>query len=365
MEKTLPMHHAPAAPDAGRRHLLGLSPPELRTWLATLDQPKYRADQLAEWLYARQAASFDEMTNLPKGLRARLAEVAAIRTATVVEESVAADFTRKLLLRWPDGRTVETVWIPDEARQTACLSSQVGCPVGCAFCASGIDGKKRDLTAGEIVEQALRMDALIRRTTADQQRLTHVVMMGMGEPLANYDAVLAAIRTINADWGLNIGARRITVSTVGLPQQIRKLAREQLQLNLALSLHAPDDDLRQELIPWGKVPIAELLAACRDYFETTGREITLEYILLAGVNDAPGHAARLARIARDLRANVNLLRYNPVPGLPYERPSAEAAYRFQRLLREKGVNAHIRKSRGKDIAAACGQLRRAYEEAAS
>jgi len=185
----------------------------------------------------------------------------------------------------------------------------------------------------------------------------------MGEPLANYDAVVGAIRILNAPWGLNIGARKITVSTVGLPKQIRRLAEEDLQLNLALSLHAPDETLRQELIPWGKVPLDDLLGACEYYFQRTGREITLEYVLLADVNDTPQHAAGLARVARRLRCNVNLLRYNPVPGLPYRRPTSEAAYAFQRHVREAGVNAHIRTSRGRDVDAACGQLRRAAQDA--
>jgi 23S rRNA (adenine2503-C2)-methyltransferase len=182
--------------------------------------------------------------------------------------------------------------------------------------------------------------------------------MGVGEPLANYEAVVRAIRILNAPWGLGIGARKITLSTVGLPKQIRRLAQEDLQISLALSMHAAEDDLRRELIPWGKVPIAELIAACRYYFERTGREITLEYVLLAGVNDRPQDAEALARACRQIRCNVNLLRYNPIPGLPYARPSGEATYEFQRRLRERSVNAHVRTSRGKDIEAACGQLRR-------
>jgi 23S rRNA (adenine2503-C2)-methyltransferase len=223
----------------------------------------------------------------------------------------------------------------------------------------------RNLTAGEIVEQALR----IRRLVATQLeplverpgRLSNIVLMGMGEPLANYDAVIRALRIINAPWGLNIGARKITLSTVGLPQQIRRLADEGLQFNLALSLHAPEQELRAELIPWGKVPLNELLDACAYYFNRTGREITLEYVLLEGVNMAPRQAAELARIVRRLRCNVNLLRYNPVPGLPFGRPNAEMAYAFQRELRNFGVNAHLRASRGQDIEAACGQLRRRTE----
>jgi 23S rRNA (adenine2503-C2)-methyltransferase len=186
----------------------------------------------------------------------------------------------------------------------------------------------------------------------------------MGEPLANCDNVIKAIRILNAPWGGGIGARKITLSTVGLPKQIRRLAEEDLQINLALSLHAPDEQLRRELIPWGKVPLDDLLDACAYYFQRSGREITLEYILLEGVNNLPQHAVRLAAVARRLRCNVNLLRYNPVPGVPFVRPAAESAYEFQRRLREKGVNAHVRTSRGADIDAACGQLRRATRAAA-
>lgn len=355
--------------DDRRLHLLGLDRLALRDALAAMDEPPFRADQILDWIYAKDAESFVVMSNLSKRLRERLERDAVISRGRVAAESVASDLTRKLLMTWPDGQSVETVWIPESDRHTVCVSSQVGCPVGCRFCASGLDGVKRNLTAGEIVEQVWRVRRLVaEHGPADEQgkpaRLTNVVFMGMGEPLANYDNVIAAIRVLNAPWGLNIGARRITVSTVGLPQQIRRLAREGLQVNLALSLHAPEQALRRELIPWGKVPIEDLLSACDDFFQQTGREITLEYVLLDGVNMAPTHAARLAAICRRLRCNVNLLRYNPVAGLPYTRPSAEAAQAFQRELRERGVNAHLRRSRGRDVDAACGQLRRRAVEAA-
>ncbi len=344
-------------------HLLGASLTDLEQWLIAQGRERYRAGQILDWIYRRDADAFDGMTNLSKELRTWLDANAAIFRSRLAHESVASDGTRKLLLAWPDGAAVETVWIPEERRHTACVSSQVGCPVGCKFCASGLNGVQRNLTAGEIVEQALRVRRLITSAAAHSSEhpptLTNVVLMGMGEPLANYDAVLGAIRIINAPWGMNIGARRITLSTVGLPQQIRRLADEELQINLALSLHAPEDELRRELIPWGKLPIAELLDACAYYFQRTGREITLEYVLLEGVNDRPRHADKLAIIARKLRANINLLRYNPVPGVPYQRPSAAAAYAFESRLREHGANAHIRTSRGQDIDAACGQLRRA------
>lgn len=346
-----------------RAHIFAMPLPELRQWLVERGEKRFRAEQLAEWVYQKFAPDFEPITVFSKQFRQELASVATIYRSEVVKHQTSTDGTHKLLLRWPDGMLSETVWIPDGKRNTACLSSQVGCPVGCRFCASGIDGVERNLTAGEIVEQAVRIAGLISETSPEpaegekRAQLTNIVMMGSGEPLANYDNVIKAIRTINAPWGLNIGARKFTVSTVGLPKQIRQLAREDLQLNLALSLHAPIDELRQKLIPWGKVPIRDLLNACDDYFKATGREITLEYVLLRGVNDQQEHAFKLAQIARRLRANINLLRYNPVAGQPFGRPDAQAAHAFQQALRQQGANSHLRKSRGRDIAAACGQLR--------
>lgn len=350
---------APAEP----LHLLGVTLEQLQQWFEERKLPRYRAAQLLDWIYRQRVDDFAQMSNLPLTLREALATTAQVWRSTVAHESRASDETRKLLLTLPDGANIETVWIPATDRNTVCVSSQVGCPVGCRFCASGVTGVERSLTPGEIVEQVIRVERLIA-ATADPDapgtatRLTNVVFMGMGEPLANYDAVLQAIRILNAPWGPNIGARRITVSTVGLPKQIRRLAEEGLQLNLALSLHAPDEALRQRLIPWGKVPLADLLGACHYYFEQTGREITLEYVLLAEVNDEPHHAQRLADIARRLRCNINLLRYNPVAGLPFARPDATRARAFQQTLRDLGINAHLRKSRGRDVDAACGQLRR-------
>lgn len=348
---------SPAAP---ARHLLECELSELEQWLAELGEPRYRAAQLVDWIYAKGATSFAGMSNLPKALRARLEQQAVLARTTLLDERVARDGTRKLLLALADGARIECVWIPGGQRNTACLSTQVGCPVGCRFCASGLDGLERNLTAGEIVEQALWVRRLVSNgRSAGAPRLSNIVIMGMGEPLANYRALVGALRILNAPWGLGLGARRITVSTIGLPQQIRRLAGDGLPVNLALSLHATDNALRRELIPWAeRVPLAAVLDACAYYFRQTGREVTLEYVLLAGVNMRPQHADRLAAIARQLRANVNLLRYNPVPGLPFERPTAAAAYAFEQRLRARGVNVHLRRSRGAEVAAACGQLRR-------
>ncbi|HOA72387.1 MAG TPA: 23S rRNA (adenine(2503)-C(2))-methyltransferase RlmN [Phycisphaerae bacterium] len=378
-------HHdtQPGTPAESRRHLLGTSLEAFTAFCAEHDLPAYRAKQVYEWVFRRGADSFEVMTNLSKPLRAMLAEHWVIYTSQVVQRQESTDGTIKLLLQWPDRATSECVLIPDDKRRTACISSQVGCPVGCAFCASGIGGLQRQLSPGEIVEQAMRVRSLFNeandssepRTSARAESLrsasrvhgsakpddglSNIVFMGLGEPLANYGATLAAVRIINADWGMNIGARKITISTVGLPTQIRKLAREGLQVNLAISLHAPNDGLRKKLIPWAKkTSVADLVAAGREFFDVTGREVTLEYILLAGVNDTMEHAHELTRVCRRMRCNVNLIRYNPVADLGFERPDSYAAHRFAEELRSRGVNVHIRKSRGADIDAACGQLRR-------
>ena len=349
------LSNADADGAAARLHLLGADERERIAWAESQGLKPYRAGQIAKWIFEKGADDFENMTNLRADVRRRCSASAQIYRGRVTHESLAADGTAKLLITWPDGAAVETVWIPEGRRHTACLSSQVGCPVGCRFCASGLDGVQRNLTAGEIVEQAMH----IRRLIGERGRLSNIVLMGMGEPLANYNAVIKAIRLINADTGLGIAARKITLSTVGLPSQIRRLAGEGLQINLALSLHAPNDVLRQELIPWGRgVTIDELIDSCRYYFEKTGREITLEYVLLDRVNNLPSHADALAEVAGRLRCNVNLLRYNPVKGLSFVRPSGESAHAFQLRLRERGVNAQLRTSRGSEVDAACGQLRR-------
>ncbi len=248
--------------------------------------------------------------------------------------------------------------IPDQGRYTACVSSQVGCPAGCRFCASGINGVKGNLSPGQIVEQIIRLNVILK-----DKNITNVVFMGMGEPLANYANVMKSIHILHDPKCLNIGARKITVSTVGMPLKMRQLAEEELPLNLAISLHAPNESLRRQLIPWAEhFSINEILDAARFYFDKTGREITLEYILLAGVNDLPQHAFELARICKTLRSNVNLIRYNEVAGLPFQRPKSDDVMNFQAILRNNNVNAHVRKSRGRDIDAACGQLRRKETE---
>jgi len=344
----------------------------LASFCASNEMPRHTTEQLLQWVYRHGVVDPAAMTNIAVRHRDTIATHIRFHRGAEMGRAQATDGTLKLLIGWDETRcrsnesglpvlqprvgerSTETVLIPAADRQTACLSSQVGCPVGCTFCASGLDGVSGNLDAGQMVEQAHRLSWL-----PSVERVSNVVFMGMGEPLANADAVMQAIRTLHAPWGLGISARRITVSTVGLPSAIRRLADFELPVTLALSLHAPDDDLRRELIPWAEYStIAELTEACAQYFHRTGREITLEYLLLGGVNDQLPHADGLARIAGGLRANVNLIRYNEVPGLPFQRPRNEDVHDFQMRLRRRGVNAHIRASRGRDIAAACGQLKR-------
>jgi 23S rRNA (adenine2503-C2)-methyltransferase len=356
--------------------------------------PKFRAKQILEWVYEKGVVDPMQMTNLSGKDRELLASQMTFLSGPTVAHQLATDGTQKLLIEWPDDiesnkvdaseasvehdtrlpildqqmpysnteRQTECVMIPamDTDRRTACISSQIGCPVGCKFCATGIGGLDGNLSAGRIVEQVWRLNQL-----QGVGRISNIVFMGMGEPLANFQAVVHATRTIAAPWGMGISARKITISTVGMHKAIEKLADQlELPVTLALSLHAPNDDLRRKLIPWAQfTTIDQLVGACTIWFKKTGREITLEYILLSGVNDLPEHAAELAAVTKKLRANVNLIRYNEVKGLPFERPGGDAVHHFQHILREHGVNCHIRASRGRDIAAACGQLRHEHAPA--
>jgi 23S rRNA (adenine2503-C2)-methyltransferase len=322
--------------------------------------PKFRGDQVRQWIYGKQLTDPAQMTNLAIRDRELVRDRVAFCSGDITTRQVSPDGTQKLLLTWPSGASAETVMIPDADRRTACVSSQVGCPVGCKFCASGINGVKGNLTADQIVEQVYQLNLLLHPAG---QRISNIVFMGMGEPLANYANVMQAVRVLHDPQCLNIGARRITISTVGVPTKMRELAGEQLPINLAISLHAPNESLRKQLIPWAEhFALDDILDAARYYFDQTGREVTLEYILLSGVNDQPEHARQLIKLCRSLRANVNLIRYNQVEGLPFVRPKSQDVGRFQEMLRTGGVNAHVRKSRGRDIDAACGQLRRKQME---
>jgi 23S rRNA (adenine2503-C2)-methyltransferase len=394
----LPVRHPPF-------HIFEQTAESMRDWCTSHAMPPFRATQILEWVYIKGVVDPALMSSLSKGDRDLVAAEVAFLSGEVVSQQHASDGTQKLLIQWygkglrtedsglsggqgPDSplsvlspqssvldpsRQTECVMIPagdewDDAegrgrtpRRTACISSQIGCPVGCRFCASGLGGLDGNLSAGRIVEQVWRLGQLLREQGDAVGRITNVVFMGMGEPLANLANVMRAVRIIATlpPAGLGISARKITISTVGLPKAIERLADElDLPVTLALSLHAPNDELRRRLIPWAEyTTIDDLLASCRKWFDKTGREITLEYILLRHVNDRPEHARELAKVARTLRANVNLIRYNEVAGIEFERPSTEDVREFQRILREAGVNTHIRASRGRDIAAACGQLR--------
>jgi 23S rRNA (adenine2503-C2)-methyltransferase len=272
-----------------------------------------------------------------------------------VRHLTSADGTEKLLLELPGGGRIECVLLRDGERRTICISTQVGCAMGCVFCASGLDGVERNLTSGEIVEQMLRLQRLLPA----EERLSHIVVMGMGEPLANLENLLPALDEASADNGLAISHRRITISTVGLPKQLQRLCDLNTRYHLAVSLHAPNDDLRNQIVPVNKnIGLADILKAADRYFEVSGRRLTFEYVLLAGINDQPQHARQLAALLRGRTALLNVIPYNPVAGLPYQTPSAAAIGRFRDILVASGINVQFRERKGDEINAACGQLRR-------
>jgi len=332
--------------------------------LADLGQPAWRAGAVRRWLFASRAESFADMTDLPAVLRGHLAERFTIWTTTVAAHTRADDGTEKLLLELADGQRIECVLLrerrPDGHRRTACISTQVGCAMGCVFCASGVDGVIRNLTAGEILEQLLRITRLL---PADE-RLSHVVVMGMGEPLANLDRLLPALAVARDPEGLGISARRITISTVGLPPAIDRLAAEASIYHLAVSLHAATDELRTRLVPVNKaIGLDEVLAAADRYWEASGRRLTFEYVLLGGVNDSVADAEALVRLLGGRAPLVNVIPYNSVAGMPWREPEARDQERFLETLRAAGVNVQVRRRKGARIDAACGQLRRTFTPA--
>ena len=333
---------------------------ELEKLLEKLGGPRYRAQQIADWLYHKRVQSFEEMTDLPRDFRARLADDFAFGKIEIVRVLGSHDTTRKFLFRLVDESLIETVLIPASPalygsrsdRRTACVSTQVGCAYGCKFCASGLEGFSRNLQPNEIVDQIIA----IERETGE--KIDNLVFMGMGEPLANLNNVMRAIRILNAPWGLGIGARHITVSTSGLAPQIRKLADEKLQIRLAISLHGATDEVRNQIMPINRrYNLETLLAACDYYARHKKQRLTFEYILIENVNDTPEQARRLGRIAHRLGAKVNLIPYNTVHGLSWSRPSPEQQERFLSILRQSEVAATLRREKGHDIDAACGQLR--------
>jgi len=371
---------------------------ELGTQFRAWGQPAYRVKQVLEWLYAHRATDWEAMTNLPRSLREELRRHFSLAVLELVRKQGARDTTQKFLWRLDDGALIESVLIPANPalygepsdRHTLCVSTQVGCAYGCKFCASGLAGWKRNLRVEEIVEQVLaveRWNAGERRGARGEERgeaestqhatrntqqassypqprvVSNVVIMGMGEPLANYENLLKALRILNAPWGAGIGARKMTISTSGLAPQIRKLADEPLQFRLAISLHGATDETRNKIMPINrKYPLRELTAACEHYQQEKGRMITFEYVLIAGVNDNLDQVKPLAALARRLKAKVNLIPYNRVEGLPWERPAEAAQESFLRALEKQKVSATLRREKGGDIDAACGQLRLKTEQ---
>jgi 23S rRNA (adenine2503-C2)-methyltransferase len=338
-----------------------LSLSDLTEKLGAMGQPAFRAKQVLQWLYEKRARDFPTMSNLPASLRGALAEEFSFDALEVVRLLGSDDSTRKFLFRLADGSLIESVLIPASPalygetsdRRTLCISTQVGCAFGCKFCASGLDGWSRNLHPGEIVEQVLKAEEV------SGEPVNNLVFMGMGEPLANFRHVMKAIEILNAPWGVGIGARRITLSTSGLAPQIRQLADQPLQVRLAISLHGATDEVRQKIMPVNrKYPLEMLVEACEYYVQRKKQRLTLEYILIEDVNDRPADAQALAQLARRLKAKVNCIPYNAVDGLDWRRPDEARQDSFMEILERSGIPATIRREKGHDIAAACGQLRR-------
>jgi 23S rRNA (adenine2503-C2)-methyltransferase len=332
--------------------LKGLDLKETEAWVQGLGLDAYRAAQLRHWVFKGLVSSFGEMTNLPKNLRALLDEEASIRCLDEVEVQISRDGTRKYLFEVGDGHFIETVLIPERGHFTLCISTQAGCAMGCRFCLTAKQGLKRNLTPSEIVDQVI----LVRRSMAEPERLTNLVFMGMGEPLANYEPVIKAIGNLISEEGMNFSHRKVTLSTCGIVPQIRRLGRD-ISVNLAVSLNAADDETRSFLMPINrKYPLERLISVCKEFPLPNRRMITFEYILIGGINDRDDDAMRLTQLLSGLRAKINLIPLNPHQGLDMSSPTPERILAFQEILVEKHFTAIIRKSKGQDISAACGQL---------
>jgi len=342
------------------QHLYNLTLAEMTAWFAGIGEPSYRAKQVFQWLYQQRVTDIEDMTNLPKSLRVRLAGLAEIRQSREILKQVSVDGTVKFLLGWPDDVTVETVLMRHDYGNSVCVSTQVGCKMGCTFCASTLGGMIRQMTAGEMIEQLLYSQHLL---DTEAERVSSIVLMGSGEPMDNYDEAMRFIDIVNDGFGLNIGQRHITISTVGLVPGIVRLADEGRPITLAVSLHAANDELRSSMMPVNKAyPIAKLMEACRYYSDKTGRRISFEYALVGGKNDSLDDALQLATLLKGLPGHVNLIPVNYVPERNFTRTSKEQIHRFVNELRARGVNATIRREMGHDIAAACGQLRAEHKE---
>jgi 23S rRNA (adenine2503-C2)-methyltransferase len=335
------------------KELIGMLPDDMEAFVQSLGERPFRARQLTAWIYKKGVTDIGQMTDLSGPFRLTLSDNAAITLPSVKKVTTAADGTVKFLLGLSDGAAVESVIIPDEERTTLCVSSQAGCALGCAFCMTGRLGLARNLTAGEIVGQVLTAQDHLRQNAG---ALTNIVFMGMGEPLLNYEEVSRALAIILSDWGLSFSWRHVTISTAGIPEMIARLGAEVL-LNLAVSLNAPDDVTRDRIMPINKkYPLAALMAALTAYPLKRGRRITLEYVLLSGINDSDDHARALVKLVRGIPVKINLIPFNPFPGADFSRPGDERILRFQEILIAAHLFAVIRKSKGAQIAAACGQL---------
>lgn len=341
-----------------KANLLDYGPKELESFFDDLGEPRFRARQLFKWIHQMYVADFGAMTNISKSLRARLVDLAEIRAPEIVSEHESSDGTIKWVLQLADGQCIETVFIPESDRGTLCISSQVGCALDCTFCSTARQGFNRNLTAGEIVGQLWLAKRLLEKDPRNVRVVSNVVLMGMGEPLLNYDNVILAVQIMLDDNGYGLSKRRVTLSTSGVVPALDRLSQT-LDIALAVSLHAPNDALRDQLVPLNrKYPISELMAACRRFLKNKAQRerITMEYVMLEGINDQPEQARELIRLLRDVPSKVNLIPFNPFPETRYKRSSAAAIDRFRRILEEQGVVAITRKTRGDDVDAACGQL---------
>jgi 23S rRNA (adenine2503-C2)-methyltransferase len=342
---------------AKKKELLGLAREELQEFMTALGEKPYRARQLYDAVYRRRVTSFNEITDLPKTLRRLLDERAVVTHTRIESVFVSSDGTRRFLLKLSDGREIESVFMPEERRDTICISSQVGCPLACDFCMTGVMGLKRNMTAGEIVSQITIVLNEVYGAGTKTPHGTNIVMMGMGEPLLNYDDVMKAIRLFADDEGLEIAPRRVTLSTAGIVPRIYDLAKETTRPRLAISLTAANDELRDKLFPINrKYPLAELMEACLRFPLRERERLTFEYVMLKGVNDSDRDARELVRLLSKIRAKVNLIPHNPAPELPYLSSDMNRILAFQKILTEAGVPSFIRRPRGRDISAACGQL---------
>ncbi|GAM14202.1 23S rRNA (adenine(2503)-C(2))-methyltransferase RlmN [Mesobacillus selenatarsenatis] len=344
-----------ATEDTAKKSIYSLQLEELKDWLKDQGEKPFRAEQIYDWLYKKRAASFEDMSNLPKPLRDKLDEHFVLTTLSTIIQQTSSDGTIKFLFELQDGVSIETVLMRHEYGNSVCVTTQVGCRIGCTFCASTLGGLKRNLESGEIVAQVVKVQQALDET---DERVSSIVIMGIGEPFDNYDHMLSFLKIMNHDKGMNIGARHITVSTSGIIPKIYQFADENMQINFAISLHAPNNELRSRLMPINRAyKLPDLMDAVRYYVNKTGRRISFEYGLFGGVNDQVEHAEELAQLVKGLKCHINLIPVNYVPERDYVRTPKSQIFKFERTLRDRGVNVTIRREQGHDIEAACGQLR--------